>query len=660
MELFLAYLWIPVLLASLYAVVKLYRGQHHLHTTNLALQQEILSLNTAKESLAKDKTELQSELSGKISEIQKLHNELHQAYNNSSTHEHSHNELQAKLHALESQLISEKEQLDIAAAERNSLTLEIDALHRRLQQQITSGTSVEEQLRSKIDTLELNIADLKKTIESQNFLHAEEEKQNLFLKEQMQILSVQNSDLVNSQQQKDLELQRRIEELRRSAIAELQPTLTELNEQIQQQQILLHEEKNIRASSETALQESKEKLYGVIKKLEHKLENTTRELHAEQNRTTLHSEQNKRISELLNDYENAAQKSAGKIPVAAFIIDSDGSLLFVNELLCAVAGVAAENLRGKFFTEIFPEEDREFYKEQWNDTKTFEEQFHGDAVLCSSNGERIHTYCSVALLPGGRYVGFLLDKRKENEAELHSRIAVEKENELQELKSRFISMVTHQLRASLVTIASNTELLERFIDKWSEERRYQAFYRINDSLKQMKDLLHDVVFTTNARSGSIVCNPLPVNLEKLCQETAKELQNELEISRRFIFAEQGTLDNVRVDENLVRIILRNILSNAFKYSGDDTEIILRAEIKDRQCLLSIEDYGIGIPASEQCYLFGTFFRASNVGNIFGTGLGLTIAKQCVEIHGGTISVESAFNKGTTVTITIPIYYETRT
>jgi signal transduction histidine kinase len=143
-------------------------------------------------------------------------------------------------------------------------------------------------------------------------------------------------------------------------------------------------------------------------------------------------------------------------------------------------------------------------------------------------------------------------------------------------------------------------------------------------------------------------------LEALCQSIAKEVQNELESTHRFVFIEQGNLEKVCLDEKLVAAILRNLLSNAFKYSNDGTEVTMRAEIKDRHCIISIADNGIGIPASDQQHLFETFFRGSNVGNIFGTGLGLTITEQCAKLHGGTISIESALNKGTTATITIPI------
>lgn len=548
----------------------------------------------------------------------------------------------------------------------------------------TALHNTEEQLRAKIETMELFAAEQKETIAALNQQLNEKDRSGEQLLSSLRALTENNETAstelqktieelygtIQQLQKKNSELQGTIDHLTMTYNTEMagrlgaeqssenfQNTITALHAELQTLREQLSEEHTKHQTTESALQESKERLYGVIKELEQKNNATQNRYEAERARTEELRASTATLHTQLEQLDRSIQNVIAHVPIGCCLLDDTGAVLDINDTLCLLHDSQKSSLLGESFSIFFSENEREFFLEQWKNQENKAEQFRGDAVIHSAGGESIPVYFEIVSVPSSssmRHIGFFLDKTKEIEAENHLRIATERENELHELKSRFIAMVTNQLRTSLVTIASNTELLERFIDKWSSERRYQAFYRINESLKEMKDLLHDVVFTTKAAAGNISFSPTIINLEELSQAVAKQVQHDLESQHRFLFIEQGVLNAVRLDGELIQTILYNLLSNAFKYSPNGSDVILHAERKENSCVLIVEDHGIGIPALDQAHLFKTFFRGSNVGNMFGTGLGLTIVQQCVQIHNGTLTIESTLHKGTKVTVTLPV------
>ena len=242
-------------------------------------------------------------------------------------------------------------------------------------------------------------------------------------------------------------------------------------------------------------------------------------------------------------------------------------------------------------------------------------------------------------------------ERKRAEEILRS--ALVKEKELNELKSRFVSMVSHDFRTPLATIQLSGDLLSNYSDRMTEERKAQHFDNIHTQVTHLTGLLDDMLAFTKAESGGLAFNPVLTDFPAFCQTIVDEMQ-QLAGTRTIQFVVDGPVAPVEIDTNLLRRALLNLLSNAVKYSPEGSVIEFRVWCGVEPVVLCIQDQGIGIPVEEQSRLFEVFHRARNVGNIPGTGLGLAIVKQAVEAHGGTITVKSQVNVGTTFTISIPV------
>ncbi len=240
------------------------------------------------------------------------------------------------------------------------------------------------------------------------------------------------------------------------------------------------------------------------------------------------------------------------------------------------------------------------------------------------------------------------------EAEEEVRRALLKEQELSELKSRFLSTTSHEFRTPLTTVLSSSEMLERYWHKWSEETQLTHLHRIQNAVKQMTQMLHDVLTLSQAEAGKLEFNPEPLDLEQFCNELVEDLQ--LSDGERHIIDFESECQDVLaiLDAKLLRHILTNLLTNALKYSPHGTTVRFSVICQEQEAIFQIQDQGIGIPKEDTKCLFDSFYRATNVGTIQGTGLGLAIVKQCVDIYKGKIGVDSVVGKGTTFTVTLPL------
>lgn len=230
-------------------------------------------------------------------------------------------------------------------------------------------------------------------------------------------------------------------------------------------------------------------------------------------------------------------------------------------------------------------------------------------------------------------------------------ISNEKIKELDLLKSRFISLVSHEFRTPLTTILSSIELLENYSEKLVKEEKNQIYCSIKHAIDRMTMLLDNVSILGKVDSGRLTFRPESVNLENFCMSLVDELKVS---SNRIIFSYEGIYNNVSVDKGLLRNILLNILLNALKYSSEETPVTCNLTCKDKEIVFIIKDKGIGIPQEEHDRVFEAFHRAKNVGTIPGAGLGFTIVRRCLELHKGNINISSLIGEGTTVTINIPI------
>ena len=246
-------------------------------------------------------------------------------------------------------------------------------------------------------------------------------------------------------------------------------------------------------------------------------------------------------------------------------------------------------------------------------------------------------------------------ERQRLEEEL--RHALAKEKELSDLKSRIISVVSHEYRTPLATILSSTELLEHYSHSWQEEKKQRHFQRIESSVHHLTRLVNDVLMFSKAEAGKLEFNPVQLDVVEFCRDLIEELQLPAQKQHSIHFRCLGIHQDVYLDEKLLRQILSNLLSNALKYSPDGGKIQFDLIFDQNTVTFRIQDEGIGIPAKDQPQLFDTFYRSSNVGTISGTGLGLAIVKRCVDIHRGQIVVESEEGVGTTFTVILPLNIE---
>jgi signal transduction histidine kinase len=250
--------------------------------------------------------------------------------------------------------------------------------------------------------------------------------------------------------------------------------------------------------------------------------------------------------------------------------------------------------------------------------------------------------------------GEILNKLRESEE--RSRQALVKEQELNELKSNFVAMVSHEFRTPMTTIRTAIEILEFNNDKLTDERRAKYFSRIQKAINQTLQLLDEILFLSRTEVSKQELYPTPLNLETFCRELIEVCQIGAGNQHNIIFTCQGECTQVEMDEELINCIFTNLLSNAIKYSSPDSDILFELICENEIATFRVKDQGRGIPLKDQPYLFQTFYRASNVATTQGTGLGLAIVKKGVELHGGKIQIDSQENVGTTVTVSLPLRY----
>jgi len=245
-----------------------------------------------------------------------------------------------------------------------------------------------------------------------------------------------------------------------------------------------------------------------------------------------------------------------------------------------------------------------------------------------------------------------IDDRKRAEAELLA--AVQREKELSEMKSKFVSTASHEFRTPLATMLSSAELLEHYSNSLGQDEKRNLLQTIQGSAKRMSEMIDDVLTLGRAESGVLKLNVGPTNLRELCNRVVSEFR--IAQGRHHLITLDDRFDRLEalMDERLLRHILNNLLSNAVKYSPPGSEVTFSLERREENAAIEIQDRGIGIPPEDQPRMFESFHRASNVENRPGTGLGLAIVKKAVELHGGEISLKSAVGAGTRFTVVLPL------
>ncbi|MFD2935395.1 two-component regulator propeller domain-containing protein [Spirosoma flavum] len=254
-----------------------------------------------------------------------------------------------------------------------------------------------------------------------------------------------------------------------------------------------------------------------------------------------------------------------------------------------------------------------------------------------------------------RHIGLASDVTSQKEKEFVLQQSLQREQELNQLKSQFVSTASHEFRTPLMTIQSSVDLIGRYLD-FPPDRARPSIRKhlgvIESQVDQFSELLTDVLTIGQIEAGKVPFMPRWIDVLAFCQTLIDTHFSERPDERVVQVVIQGTPRSACIDDKLMSHVLINLLSNAFKFSSGNPE--LRLAFGDDQLTLQVIDQGIGIPAADVANLFQAFFRASNTNAIQGTGLGLVIARQFVELHAGTLELQSEQHKGTVFTIVLPI------
>ena len=244
-----------------------------------------------------------------------------------------------------------------------------------------------------------------------------------------------------------------------------------------------------------------------------------------------------------------------------------------------------------------------------------------------------------------------LQRLEESQAELSQ--ALDKERELNEIKSRFVSMASHEFRTPLSAVLSSASLLSKYTAAEDQDKRDRHINRIKDSVKHLNDLLEDFLSLGKLDEGKVGATKTTFNLRETIHETADDMKGILKKGQHISCQHEGE-ELIVSDKKMLKNIMINLISNAVKFSDENAPIDIKSKIINGHAIVSIQDTGIGIAEEDQEHLFSSFFRGMNASNIQGTGLGLHIVKRYLELMGGSIELKSRLNEGTSITFHLPI------
>lgn len=245
---------------------------------------------------------------------------------------------------------------------------------------------------------------------------------------------------------------------------------------------------------------------------------------------------------------------------------------------------------------------------------------------------------------------------QQRQSEERVRQALERERELNELKSSFIGMVSHEFRNPLSIIQAAIELLQTRLQDNLDDKSTVLLRRMQTATDHLVYLLNDVLMLSEVQSGAHRCQPTRFDLVDFCFELTETIRQGIGSQHAIQFIPHEAISRANTDVNLIRHICTNLLSNAIKYSPQGSTIDFEIQSEGDLAVLRIQDHGIGIPAQEQHRIFESSYRCSNVGKTSGTGLGLAIVKRCIDALRGQVTIASQMDVGTTVEVKFPLIY----
>ncbi len=362
--------------------------------------------------------------------------------------------------------------------------------------------------------------------------------------------------------------------------------------------------------------------------------------------------------------------------VGIVVVDDRGTIALANPNAEKLFGYKAHELSGLKLENLLPDNLRETHKAHRNgyfaNPHSREMGLGMDLKAQKKNGKVFPVEISLSYFEiEGRNmaVAFVSDiterkniegKLKQLNEELEGRVkartteltdALIREKEIGELKSRFVSIASHEFRTPLSVILSSISLIERYTETDQQDKRDKHVHRIKNSVRNLTDILNDFLSLEKLQQGKMIKKESAFDLPALIHEIVDEARTTAQSGQTISYAHSGD-ESIWLDQKILRNIFLNLLSNAIKYSRPNDPIEVVTWLEEGKLHIEITDHGIGIPEVDQKHLFTKFFRAQNTEGIQGTGLGLNIVKHYVELLGGTIQFTSEAGVGTTFSVEI--------
>jgi PAS domain S-box-containing protein len=337
---------------------------------------------------------------------------------------------------------------------------------------------------------------------------------------------------------------------------------------------------------------------------------------------------------------------------------SDARFVLVNDAFVKWSGYSREEILGRDGVElrmwVQPQDRQDF----WNDLLTTGSVRERECFLRDRSGKRFTMLASSELIHLNHephMLGMALDITQRKQAEVELLKTLERERELSQLKSNFVSMVSHEFRTPLGIIQSSAELLREFYQRMDTAEREEQLNSIGRNTRRMASMMEGILVLSRVDAGKLDFKPDRFDFTDFCRRVVEEV---LSATHRRCSIELS-LDSIpaqaQADERLLTHIFTNLLTNAVKYSEPGATVSFLVQRDGRDALCLVRDSGIGIPEDDQLQLFTGFHRGANVGTRPGTGLGLLMVKRCTELHGGTVLLRSRVGEGTTVTVRLPLF-----
>ncbi len=360
----------------------------------------------------------------------------------------------------------------------------------------------------------------------------------------------------------------------------------------------------------------------------------------------------------LKESEDRLRRVIQNMPVMMFALDEKGNTIVWNRECERITGFSAEEIVGnpKGLDLLYPDEkSRNDLRDallEFSDYRDWEWE-----IACSDGSVKTISWFNISSMypvPGWAawQMGFDVSDRKRTRIELEE--ALKKERELGELKSRFVAMASHEFRTPLTTIRASVDLLEHYGDRMRDDKKTTYLQEIAREVTNITELLDDILTIGRAEARRFELKPEALDLHRLCTEMIDMASLDAKPGHELKFDWKGDLGDIVLDQQLVRHMLSNMLSNAVKYSPTGGLVHLDVARDRQEINIAVTDEGIGIPQSERESIYEAFHRFPNVGAISGTGLGLAILKRAVERHGGRVSFESVEGEGTRWLVTLPL------